>query len=194
MKIGLTGGIASGKSTVSNILDSLGAPIIDADEIAHQLMEPERKLWGKVVEYFGREILDSQGKIDRERLGEIIFNNAQKKEQLEQLTHPVIISEIKSRLTKLNYNHKVVIADVPLLIEVGMMDFFAEVWLVYVTRDIQIKRLMQRDDINRAAAVKKIEAQMSLEKKKRYADRIIDNNGSESELKQQVQEVWRKII
>ena len=194
MKIGLTGGIASGKSTVSNILDSLGARIIDADEVAHELMQPERKLWQKIVGCFGREILDSQDKIDRDKLGQIIFNNAQKKEQLDQLTHPTIISEIKSRLSALNRNHKVVIADIPLLIEVGMMDFFAEVWLVYVTRDIQIARLMQRDNISRRAAVKKIDAQLSLSEKKQYADKIIDNNGSKEELKKQVQELLEKIV
>ena len=194
MKIGLTGGIASGKSTVSDRLDSLGAKVIDADKVAHELMKPERKLWQKVVNTFGEDILQANKQIDRTKLGEMIFNDPQKKEKLDQITHPTIISEIKSRLQRLERNHKIVIADIPLLIEVGMMDFFAEVWLVYVTFEIQIKRLMQRDNIGREAAVKKIESQMSLEEKRKYADRIIDNNGSKEELEEQVQELWEEVI
>ena len=194
MKIGLTGGIASGKSTVSDRLDSLGAKVIDADKVAHELMNPERKLWEKVVNTFGEDILQANKQIDRTKLGEMIFNDSQKKEKLDQITHPTIISEIKSRLQRLERNHKIVIADIPLLIEVGMMDFFAEVWLVYVTFEVQIKRLMQRDNIGREAAVKKIESQMSLEEKRKYADRIIDNNGSKEELEEQVQELWEEVI
>ena len=193
VKIGLTGGIASGKSTVSNMLRSLGATVIDADQIAHQLMKPERELWQKVVDFFGEEILQSNGEIDRSELGEIIFNNPQKKEALDQLTHPTIIAKIKEKVENLNCKHKIVIADVPLLIEVEIMDFFAEVWLVYVKREVQIKRLMSRDNTDRATAVNKIEAQMSLKRKKEYADRIIDNNGSEEELEKQVQKLWKEI-
>ena len=194
MKIGLTGGIASGKSTVSRFLQSLGAKVVDADEIAHELMKPKQKLWQKVVGHFGEEILKAEQEIDRDKLGTIIFNNPQQREKLDQLTHPIIISEIKARVEKLEQSYEIVIAEIPLLIEVGMIDFFAEVWLVYLKRTVQIKRLMQRDDINREAAVQKIESQMSLDEKKEYADRIIVNNGSQEELEKQVQKLWRKII
>lgn len=189
MRIGLTGGIASGKSTVSDILASLGIVIIDADKIAHELMAPQEELWQKVVAAFGEEILKEDNKINRSKLGEIIFNNPEEKKRLDQLTHPAIISELKERIKKREKDHKLVVAEIPLLIEAGILDFFAEVWLVYVNRAVQLKRLMARDGIDREAAQKKIEAQMPLDKKRKYADRIIDNNGSHAELKEEIKQI-----
>ncbi|MGM0370821.1 MAG: dephospho-CoA kinase [Bacillota bacterium] len=193
MKIGLTGGIASGKSTVTGILDSLGAKIIDADKIAHQLMKPEKKLWTRIVDSFGEEILQSNGTIDRNKLGTIIFNNRQEKEKLDQISHPIIISEIKSQLKKMTPTEEIIVVDIPLLVEADLMDLFQEVWLVYITKEQQINRLMERSQIDREAALARIESQMPLSDKKKYADRIIDNNGSISQLEQRVKKLWEEI-
>jgi dephospho-CoA kinase len=193
VKIGLTGGIASGKSTVTNILDFLGAKIIDADKIAHQLMKPERKLWTTIVDSFGEKILQEDGTIDRNKLGTIIFNNRQEKEKLDQISHPIIISEIKSRLKKMTSTEEIIVVDIPLLVEADLMDLFQEVWLVYITKEEQINRLMERSQIDREAALARIESQMPVEEKKKYADRIIDNNGSLSQLEQRVNKLWEEI-
>jgi dephospho-CoA kinase len=193
VKIGLTGGIASGKSTVTNILDFLGAKIIDADKIAHQLMKPERKLWTTIVDSFGEKILQEDGTIDRNKLGTIIFNNRQEKEKLDQISHPIIISEIKSRLKKMTSTEEIIVVDIPLLVEADLMDLFQEVWLVYITKEEQINRLMERSQIDREGALARIESQMPMEEKKKYADRIIDNNGSLSQLEQRVNKLWEEI-
>ena len=193
MKVGLTGGIASGKSTVTEILESLGAKIIDADKVAHQLMEPKKELWQKIIDAFGQKILTENEEIDRDKLGNLIFNDSQKKKKIDQLSHPIIISEIESRLETLEQDNQIIIADIPLLIEADLMDLFQEVWVVYVKKEIQINRLMNRDNIDRKQAVAKIESQMSLKEKKKYADRIINNNGSVSQLEKQVKKIWREI-
>ncbi|OCL27563.1 dephospho-CoA kinase [Orenia metallireducens] len=193
MKVGLTGGIASGKSTVSKYLKELGAVIIDADKIAHSLMEPKKILWKRVVKEFGKEILLSNGTIDRKKLGGIIFNDSKAKKRLDKTTHPIIIAKIEEEMERLSKENDILIVDVPLLIEIDMIDFFDEVWLVYVDKDVQIKRLMTRDQIDYQKAIAKINSQMPLIKKKEYADRIINNNGTEEELKFEVIRVWQKI-
>ncbi len=190
MKIGLTGGIASGKSTVSNILRKLGAEIIDADKITHRLMEPKKELWQKIVVEFGDDILLEAGQIDRERLGDIVFSDSTKRRRLEEISHPIIIKELRRRM-ELSSN-KIVIADIPLLIETGMVDLFDQVWLVYVEESIQIERLMRRDEINYQSAIKKIKSQMPLIEKRDYADKIIENNRGEEELKDNVVKLWGK--
>jgi dephospho-CoA kinase len=193
LKVGLTGGIASGKSTVSKYLKELGAVIIDADKIAHSLMEPKKILWKRVVKEFGKEILLSNGTIDRKKLGGIIFNDSKAKKRLDKTTHPIIIAKIEEEMERLSKENDILIVDVPLLIEIDMIDFFDEVWLVYVDKDVQIKRLMTRDQIDYQKAIAKINSQMPLIKKKEYADRIINNNGTEEELKFEVIRVWQKI-
>lgn len=194
MKIGLTGGIASGKSTVASILKSLGVKLIHGDKIAHELMKPGERLWEKVIDCFGEEILEPNGRhIDRDKLGDIIFNNPDKKEDLDECTHYAIACEIKSRLDKLAESHKLVAADVPLLIEMGMVDYFDEVWLVYIEDEVQIKRLKERDGIDREAALKKIESQLPFADKKESADRVIDNNGSKEELEEQVKKIVEEV-
>ncbi len=194
MKIGLTGGIATGKSSVSNILQQKGATIIDADKIVHKLMEPEHKLWYDIVNTFGDEILLDNRQIDRKKLGKIIFNNQNKREKLNQITHPRVIAEIKNKMDKLEDGDNIIVAEVPLLFEVGMEDLFTEVWVVTADKEIQIKRLKQRDGLDTEAAQKRIKAQMPLAKKEKLADRIINNNGSKKELLAQINRVWSKVI
>ncbi|SDC30460.1 MULTISPECIES: dephospho-CoA kinase [unclassified Candidatus Frackibacter] len=194
MLIGLTGGIASGKSTVSNILKSLGVSVIDADLIAKEIVEPGKAAWQKIVDYFGKEILLPNQNLNRQKLGDIIFNNQAAREKLNQITHPYVISEIEARVKKLREEgEEVIVVDVPLLIESNMVDIFDEIWVVYVSRKTQIQRLMERDQIDYEDAIAKIEAQLSLDKKKEYADRLIINEGSKDELKDKVLSIWRDI-
>ncbi|MCK8815796.1 dephospho-CoA kinase [Natroniella sulfidigena] len=193
MKIGLTGGIASGKSTVADYLEQLGATVLDADKIAHRLMEPQQEAWQKVVEYFGEEILLTNKQIDRNKLGEIIFNDPNAKEKLDQLTHPIIIKEIEESLKRLEQKKEIIIVEVPLLIEAGMEDLFEEVWLVYLPREAQIERLMARNNLDYQAAVARVESQMPLAEKKDYADLIINNDLSEQELKEELRQLWNEI-
>ncbi|MCK8828534.1 dephospho-CoA kinase [Natroniella acetigena] len=193
MKIGLTGGIASGKSTVADYLKELGATVLDADKIAHRLMEPQQKAWRKVVEYFGEEILLPNKQINRNKLGEIIFNNPSAKEKLDQLTHPIIIKEIKERLKELEEKKKIIIVEVPLLIEAGMIELFEEIWLVYLPKELQIERLMARNDFDYQTAVTRVESQMPLAEKRAFADLIINNNVTEKELKKELKQLWNKI-
>lgn len=194
MLVGLTGGIASGKSTVSNILNEIGIPVIDADLIAREVVKPGKPAWQKIVNTFGNEVLLSNQQLDREELGRIIFENSKAKEKLDQITHPEIIKKLKERIENLQaQGAEIIIADVPLLIETGMVDFFDEIWVVYVSRQTQLNRLMNRDEIDYQTAVNKIEAQMPLKEKKEYADRLIVNEGDKEDLKDTVLSIWREI-
>lgn len=194
MLIGLTGGIASGKSTVGKILKDLGAKVIEADEIAREIVKPGKVAWERIVDYFGEDILLSNQELDRKKIGEIIFHDEAAREKLNQITHPLIISEIKARIQQSKENgEEIIVVDIPLLIEIDVMHLFEEVWVIYVTRKTQIKRLIERDQIDRETAIAKIDSQLSLEKKKEYADRLIINEGSKEELREKVLSIWQEI-
>lgn len=193
MIIGLTGGIASGKSTVSNYLAELGAIIIDADKIAHEIMEKGKTAYWQVIEAFGREILAENGEIDRSRLGKIVFNNLEKKKILEEITHPQVIREMREKIEEYRAENKVIVLDVPLLFEAGLDSMVDEIWVVYVDRGTQLQRLMARDGLSYEEANKRIQAQMSLEKKRDLADFVINNKGNIEDLKRQVLLKWREI-
>lgn len=193
MIIGLTGGIASGKSTVSNYLAELGAIIIDADKIAHEIMEKGKTAYWQVIEAFGREILAENGEIDRSRLGKIVFNNLEKKKILEEITHPQVIREMREKIEEYRAENKVIVLDVPLLFEAGLDSMVDETWVVYVDRETQLQRLIARDGLSYEEANKRIQAQMSLEKKRDLADFVINNKGNIEDLKRQVLLKWREI-
>lgn len=186
--IGLTGGIASGKSTVSKFLAELGATIIDGDETAHRLMEPDQPIWEDVVNAFGREVLNPDSTIDRIKLGAIVFNDREKLQVLNQIAHPRIIAEIQNRLGHLRHTQpdSVLVLDIPLLFEGRMDRLCDQVWVVWVPREIQIERLMDRNWLSREEAIKRIDAQMSLDAKARLADIVIDNSGTVEETMIQV--------
>ncbi|MEQ8237185.1 MAG: dephospho-CoA kinase [Syntrophomonadaceae bacterium] len=186
--IGLTGGIASGKSTVSKFLAELGAIIIDGDETAHRLMEPNQPIWEDVVNVFGREVLNTDSTIDRIKLGAIVFNDQEKLQVLNQIAHPRIIAEIQNELQQLRHTQpdSVLVLDIPLLFEGRMDRLCDQVWVVWVPREIQIERLMERNWLSREEAIKRIDAQMSLDAKARLADIVIDNSGTMDETMIQV--------
>lgn len=181
--IGLTGGIASGKSTVSRALRDLGAIVIDADEVAHTIMEPGKPAWEDIIEHFGSTVLNADQTIDREKLGAIVFNNPERLQVLNQITHPRVGEQFKQIITRLRAEKSdaVLFMEVPLLYETHMERICDEVWVVWVDEETQIQRLMKRDGLLREDALKRIDAQMSLDEKARRAEFVIDNRFSVEE-------------
>jgi dephospho-CoA kinase len=178
MVIGLTGGIASGKSTVAKTLAELGALIIDGDETAHHLMEPQQAAWEDIVQAFGREILNPDMTINRLKLGTIVFDDNEQLEVLNRITHPLVLGSLKNQILQIKaiQPEAVVIMDIPLLYEAHMDLLCDQVWVVWVDRATQIKRLIERNHFTREEAIKRIDSQMSLDEKAKRADVVIDNS------------------
>jgi len=193
--IGLTGGIASGKSTVAQFLKELGGVIIDFDILARQAVRPGEKAWSEIVEYFGEEILLDNKEIDRKKMSEIVFIDAEKRKKLEGVTHPAIGEEFVKEVEKIASREKdaIILCVVPLLIECSMQDLFHGIAVIYIPREEQSRRLMERDGITRDMAIKIISAQMPIDEKIGYADFIINNEGSLDETKRQTQGLWDKL-
>ena len=177
---GLTGGIASGKSTVSAFLKDAGAIIVDADKIAREVVKKGLPAWQEIVNAFGQSILLPDGEINRILLGDIIFNDPAQKQVLNQIVHPWVFAETATRLTEIEINKldAVVILDVPLLIESGMDTGLSDVIVVYVPEPVQIQRLMTRDALTQEQALVRIRSQLSIEEKKKRATIVIDNSNS----------------
>ncbi|CAM4443224.1 dephospho-CoA kinase [Paenibacillus phoenicis] len=193
MNIGLTGGIATGKSTVSRLLAERGAAIIDADVIAREIMEPGHPVLAAVSERFGPGVLHPDGTLNRKKLGEIVFSHPEERKALEALTHPAIRAEMKRRMEELEAAdpHRLVVADIPLLYESGLDPLYDQIMVVYVPREVQLTRLMLRDGLSKEAAEQRISAQMDIEIKKERADILIDNSGGLEETKRQIDDFWR---
>lgn len=193
MNIGLTGGIATGKSTVSRLLAERGAAIIDADVIAREIMEPGHPVLAAVSERFGPGVLNADGTLNRKKLGEIVFSNPEERKALEALTHPAIRAEMKQRMEELEAAdpHRLVVADIALLYESGLDPLYERIMVVYVPREVQLTRLMLRDGLSKEAAEQRINAQMDIEIKKERADILIDNSGGLEETKRQIDDFWR---
>jgi dephospho-CoA kinase len=192
---GLTGGIASGKSTVSAYLRSAGAVVVDADIIARQVVLKGQPAHLRIVECFGDGVLLPDGAIDRRRLADIVFRNPGKKARLEKIVHPLVQQEFERKIADIrNRDPKaVVILDVPLLFETRMEEDLSEIIVVYVPRKIQIERLMQRDDCSRADALARVRSQLSIEEKKRRATMVIDNTGPLRETREQALRVFERL-
>ena len=175
---GLTGGIASGKSTVSKIFREAGATIIDADQIAHAVVQKGQPAWEKIKAHFGNEILLPNGEINRERLGKTIFHDQDQKTILNRIVHPFVFQKMDAEITKAEWNnpHGIVILDVPLLIETNMHQTLPEVILVYIPESLQLERLIARDRISRTDAEARIGSQMPIEEKRQYATILIENS------------------
>lgn len=193
---GLTGGIASGKSTVAAMLADAGARIVDADRIAHQVVQQGRPAWEDIVRHFGTAILRPDGQIDRESLGAIVFKDPQAKLELNRIVHPRVFEVMQADIRQLTADHPddLVILDVPLLIESGWHAFLPVVVLVYVPEAVQKARLMQRDGLSAADAEARIRAQMPIDAKRGYADYIIDNTGRREATRRQVLMVYNRIL
>ena len=184
--IGITGGIASGKSTVVAEIRKQGYQVIDADQVVHELQEKGGKLYQTLVEWLGNDILQGDGELDRQKLGKAIFGNKEMMEKSSRLQNEIIRQELANRRNQLAQTEEVFFMDIPLLVELDYMDWFDEVWLVYVDEKTQLDRLVMRNHYTRSEAQKRIASQMSTEAKKAYADKILDNRGNVQELKEQI--------
>lgn len=185
--IGLTGGIASGKSTVSELLTAFGFKVVDADTAAREAVAKGTPGIEKVREVFGDEAIDENGEMDRKCMGDLVFNYPGERIKLNEIVHPIvreIMEEKKQQFLKEGHN---VIMDIPLLYENELQDTVDEVWLVYTSESIQIDRLMERNDLTQEEAKARVYSQISIHKKSRMADHVIDNLGDKLELKQNLE-------
>ena len=193
VKIGWTGGIASGKSTVAGMLKEKGAVILDADEVAREVVLPGEPAWKEIVEWLGEEILKEDGSLDRKKLGQKVFFDPEALSRLNSIVHPRVSRrmEEQTRFLEENSNAEVLVQDIPLLIEGGLFRTVEVVLLVVVSPETQISRICRRDGIEYEDAQARLQAQMPLEKKQEFADFIIDNEGPLENTRQQVEEFWK---
>ena len=192
--VGLTGGIASGKSTVASILRRLGAAVIDADELAREVVQPGQIAWKEIVDTFGPEILRQDKTLDRGKLRKIVFDNRDARKKLEAMIHPRVRALAEEKIRDLAAaGQAVIVYEVPLLFEVQLHHSLRPVILVACDSKTQIKRLRDRDQLTAAQAQKHLDAQMSLDEKRKLADYTIENNGSLEELEGRVREIWEQL-
>jgi len=201
--IGLTGGIASGKSTVAQFLKELGAVTIDADKVGHEVFEPNTESWGEVVDAFGKGVLTPDGEIDRKKLGEIVFSDSEALARLNRIVHPRIYELVKARLE--DYRRRgvrVVVLEMPLLVEVPLSlkagqptlsDELDEVWVMAAKESTVLKRLKDKSGLSEAEAKARIRAQLSSEERLKHADVVIDTDCSLDELKAKVEKLWKAL-
>jgi dephospho-CoA kinase len=193
--LGVTGGIASGKTVVAKMLEELGAPLIDFDVLARQVAEPGKPAFTLIVDYFGKEVLQGDGTLDRKKLSKIVFQDTEKRNELEGFTHPPIYEAfLKREKAIMDKDPEAIIqAVVPLLIEKNLQSIFDKVLVVYVPEQQQIERLVERDGISRKEAAHMLKAQLPINEKLAYADFVVNNGGSMEETKKQVEEVWLEL-
>ena len=196
LKVGLTGSIAVGKSFVVSVLAESGCVVFDADKIAHSVMEPNTEAYLDLVKEFGEGILGAGGAIDRLKLGAIVFADAQRRQRLNEIVHPRVI-EAQNRLlaeAEARQPDGIAIIDAALMIESGGYKRFEKLIVVYCDRETQVARLMERNQITREDAERRISAQMSSEEKRRYADYEIDTSGSLAETRQRVLALYELLL
>ncbi len=193
--IGLTGGIGTGKSTVARLFREKGIPVIDLDRIVRDLQKPGKDVYKQIVEVFGREILLKDGTLDRKKLGEIVFADPEKRETLNRIVHPAVLEKLKDLLFKYQASgEELVIVEVPLLYELKLENLFDDVILVYAPEEVQLKRVMERDQLSRQEAMNRIKSQIPIEEKKRRATIVIDNSGSLEDTREQFERIYRQLI
>lgn len=196
LNVGLTGGIACGKSTVAQMFVRQGGHLVDFDKLAHEVQEPGRPAWQEVVKYFGSEILQGDQTIDRNKLAAVVFNDPEKLRMLNRIVHPRVFEKWCLRLEEIKTKnpHAIAFADVPLLFEGGMQHLFDLTILVMIEPEEQIDRLMVRNAICREDAKLRLSCQMPIEEKTNLADIIIENKGTPQETEKRVARVWKKLL
>ena len=191
--IGVTGGIACGKSTVSNELRKYGAKIINADNMAHWQLAPGGEIYNAYIEHFGRDILNEEGLIDRQKVAAIVFNDKEQLTWINDMAHPILLKHVRQRLVQYqNEGVRLAILDVPLLYEAGWDRECDEVWVVHLKRGRQINRLMERNNLSLEEAESRIRAQISGKTRRKLADVVIDNNDSRSSTQKQIKRLIRR--
>ena len=191
--IGITGGIASGKSTVTEFLRQQDYKVIDADQVVHELQEPGGQLYQALLSAFGPAILQEDGRLDRPKLGAMIFGNPQLLGQSSQIQNQIIREELASRRDLLAETEEFFFMDIPLLFELDYETWFDQIWLVDVTEETQLSRLMNRNALSQEEAEKRITAQLSLNEKRNRVNLIIDNNGLQEATYQQLRDAIQKL-
>jgi dephospho-CoA kinase len=193
--LGVTGGIASGKTTVARMLEKMGAPVIDFDLLSRTVVEPGKPAWREIVSFFGEQVLLPDKTLDRKRLSEIVFRDAEKRKKLEGFTHPRIHQEFVRLVREHTAGDRkaIIQAVIPLLIENNLQSLFHKLLLVYIPPDKQVERLMARDRVPRETAQRILAAQWPIDEKKAYADYIVDNSGTPEDTERQVREIWAKL-
>ncbi|WP_096189691.1 dephospho-CoA kinase [Evansella halocellulosilytica] len=193
MIIGLTGGIATGKSTVAKMMREKGLPIIDADLISRQVVEPGEKAYKEIVKTFSKSILNENLTIDRKKLGAMIFNDKSKRERLNNIVHPAVREEMKQKAKRyLESGNETVVMDIPLLVESKLHHMVDRVLLVYIPEELQLERLLKRDNAGKEDALNRIQSQIPIEEKKTEADEIIYNDGTLQNTKEQLERILTK--
>jgi len=190
--IGLTGGIGSGKSVVSQFLAELGAVIIDADKVGHEAFKPDTEVWREVVAAFGKRIVTANGTINREKLGTIVFGNSEALARLNQIMHPRMYDIVKAQLEE--YRRQgvgVVVLEAPLLLEAGWTSLVDEVWVTVASETTVLKRLRERTGLSEPKSLARLRSQLPTEKRLRHADVVIDTDCDLAELKAKVKELWQ---
>lgn len=194
-RIGLTGSIATGKSTVTNMLKELGAFVIDCDKTARDVVAPGTQGLAKIEAAFGKDAVAADGSMDRVYIGDLVFRNPEMKKRLENILFPLIFEALGEELLRLEREAvtPVVFLDMPLLYEVKYDSYVDEVWLVYVPFEVQLSRLMKRNGYTKEEALLRIHSQISVDKKKSLAQQVIDNSGTLEDTKEQVRSLWERL-
>jgi dephospho-CoA kinase len=193
--LGVTGGIASGKTAVSDVLQELGAPMIDFDLIARQVVEPGKPAFEKIVDYFGKQVLKEDGALDRKKLSKIVFRDLEKRKKLEAYTHPPIYEEFLKQVNEIAEKDPGAIIQVvvPLLIELNLQYMFHKLLVVRIPQEQQVERLARRDGISKEEAANILKAQLPIDEKVGYADFVVHNEGSIEETRKQVEDIWERL-
>jgi dephospho-CoA kinase len=194
LKIGLTGGAATGKSTVSEILRGLGAYIIDVDLIGREVVEKGSPCLKEIAAQFGEDMLQPDGSLDRKKMGDLVFADREKLERLNAIVHPAMTARVEEKIKKLegDQSTRTVVVDAAILIEMGLRRLVDCLWLVWADRKTQVERLMTRDGMSQEKAENIINSQMPMEEKERYADVVIENTGTLQDLETKIRKLWEK--
>ena len=193
--LAVTGGIATGKTTVANMLTELGAPHIDFDVLARQVVEPGTPALKKIVEYFGKQVLQEDGTLDRKKLSKIVFRDIEKRKKLEGFTHPAILEEFLNQINAIARKdpNAIIQVSVPLLIELNLQYMFDKILVVYASTEQQMQRLCKRDSISKEEAANILKAQMPIDEKVSYADFVVRNETNLKETRRQVEKIWQAL-
>ena len=195
MLLGVTGGIASGKTTVANMLEEMGAPIVDFDLIARQVVEPDKVAWKKIIEYFGEQVLQPDRTIDRQKLSKIVFGDLEKRKKLEEFTHPPIYDEFFKQVNDIAAKDPEAIIQVvvPLLVELNLQYLFDKLLVVHISRELQVTRLAERNSIPEEEASNMLSAQLPIDEKVKFANFVIHNDGDLEHARTQAETVWKQL-
>ncbi len=194
--IGLTGGIGAGKSTVAELLAEKGASIIDADRIAHEIYEPGKEGYDRIVDHFGTGVLDEQGRVDRQKLGALVFDDREKLEELNRIIHPLVLKEVAERVAAVTADdpEQPIVIEAALMTETGWSGGAGELWVVITDPDLAVERLVQSRQMTPEEARLRMAAQTSNDERRSTATRVIENNGTIEDLELEVSLAWREMM